>query len=115
MSELLRCPICNAPFDVHLMAGSPCILIGDDPLPAGAQEARGGGMSGDHTSPMTMGPETFFDERDAEIARLREALEEIARQRLPFEMHPDEIGDLEAGYEGCIGRARASLKGEEGK
>ena len=25
-----RCPICGAPWDVHLMAGDPCILMGDE-------------------------------------------------------------------------------------
>jgi hypothetical protein len=26
----VRCPICNAPFDMHLMFGEQCVLIGDE-------------------------------------------------------------------------------------
>jgi hypothetical protein len=30
MSAAQYCPICGAPWDIHLMAGDPCVLIGDD-------------------------------------------------------------------------------------
>lgn len=47
-------------------------------------------------------------ERDA----MREAIDEIARQKLPIEMWaeygPDYDPDFEGGYEGCVRRARAA-------
>ena len=36
--EDLRCQICGAPMDVHLMSGDPCVLIGDgDDAPESAE------------------------------------------------------------------------------
>lgn len=46
-------------------------------------------------------------------ARLREALEEIARQKLTDELETEadvEYADFEEGYDCCIRRARAALK-----
>jgi hypothetical protein len=45
----------------------------------------------------------------AEIARLRHALAEIARQKLIDEMDDPTVGDFEEGYEACVSRARAAL------
>ena len=53
-------------------------------------------------------------EQADEIARLREALEEIAKQKRTDEQeteHDVEYADFEGGYDACIDRARAALKG----
>ena len=50
-------------------------------------------------------------------AEMREALEEIAKQKLVSEMaDADEptYGDVEVGYEECVKRARRALAGERG-
>ena len=54
--------------------------------------------------------------RDAEIARLREALEEIAHQKLIPEMGEDDrrSADYVTGYEMCVERARAALGDDNG-
>ena len=48
-----------------------------------------------------------------EVAKLREALAEIAKQKLTTEMETDyeaDYADFEGGYDSCINRARAALQ-----
>lgn len=30
MSDAKLCPLCGVPWDIHVIAGTPCVLIGDD-------------------------------------------------------------------------------------
>lgn len=54
--------------------------------------------------------------KDAEIAALREALQEIAKQKFMNEMGHSERdnADFEGAYEACIARARAALATDTG-
>lgn len=61
----------------------------------------------------------FLAERDtlrATVAQLREALEDIAKQRLLHEMEPDERcgADWESGYSAIVEVARAALAAAKG-
>src|SRR6185312_2284310 len=54
----------------------------------------------------------MMDARDAQIARLREALEDISKQKLTEEIDADDArwGDYEGAYNTIIGVARAALR-----
>lgn len=54
-------------------------------------------------------------ELEAENARLRDALSDIARQKLEDEMVVEEVflAEFQEGYEGCVRRAREALKETE--
>src|SRR6185312_7714051 len=57
------------------------------------------------------------DPRDAQIARLREALEDISKQKLTEEIDADDArwGDYEGAYNTIIGVARAALSDTEAR
>ena len=51
----------------------------------------------------------------AENQRLREALSDIARQKKTNELETEydaECADFEGGFDACVDRARAAMKGE---